>query len=275
MQPLLAGRASESSQTPGVVLTLVALALALVWWWLMSLDRFERPFRKASARVQGHLLEVLLYGAFPRVMLRSLAALTRACAALTLSLLPPCLLFTFPLLVGLAVASGYYEHRPANLGEPVLVRLEGNSDWQLQPGAQFAIEASFRYPSRPLQVWRLRPLAEGELGLEFRNGTLRTSKSLRVADEGWTHGTRNQFGWAWLMSPFEPPLPEGLRSVTVLYPPRVLAWNGYSAPWWLLLLLAFLGWSWLLAAWPPGLALLPRSKTNFRPKEDEQELPVG
>lgn len=241
-----------------MVLTLVALALALTWWWLMSLERFGRPLRLASARVQGHLLEVLLYGAFPGVLLRSLGAVARASLALSLSLLLPSLLFTVPLLAAVVITGSFYAYRPAQVGEPILVTLEGSSDWQLQTSAQYEIAARFRHPYRPLQIWRLRPLAAGNLSLEFRNGSATTLKSLRVAEGGWISRARHRPGWAWLLSPLEPPLPSGLRQMTVLYAPRELGWMGYSAPWWLLLLLAFAGWSWLLALKrPPWLPALP------------------
>jgi hypothetical protein len=246
-----------------VILTLVALALAVLWWLLMSLDRYGRPFRQAGARVQGHLLEVLLYGAFPKVMLRALAAVTRACVSLSLSLLIPSLWFTLPLLVGVVITSASYAHRPVEVGEPVLVSLQyphgdgHGPEWRLDPSPQFAIEVDdFRYPSKPVHLWRIRPLTEGRLTLVFSADGKRLDKDLQVGEGSPVlNPSRSPLGWNWLLSPLEPPIPSDMRSVeiTVEYPDRTLAWKGWSAPWWLLLLLAFLGWSWLLTLVPaPG-----------------------
>ena len=222
----------------------MGFALALVWWGLMALDRFGRPFREAGSRVQGHLLEVLLYGAFPKVMLRSFGAVAKASGRLFLSLLLPSLLFTPPLLVALVLCASRYAYQPATVGQSTLVTLEGSQEWKLKPSPQFQTEASFRHPSRNLQVWRLRPLVAGVLVLDFERGGVTATKSLN-AGEGWMNPERRT-GWAWLASPLEPPLPEGITTLSVRYAPRVISWHGYSAPWWLLLLLAFVAWSWLL-----------------------------
>lgn len=234
------------------MLALVGFALATVWWGLMALDRFGRPFREAGSRVQGHLLEVLLYGAFPRVMLRSLGALTRACARLSLSLLLPSLLFSLPLIMGFVLCAGRYAYRPASLGQSILVTLEGSPEWTLRSSPEFAVEATFRSPSKTLRAWRLKPLMAGALTLNFENGALTTSKSLSVG-QGWVNPQRHPLGWSWLISPLEPPLPDGITNLSVRYAPQMISWNGHSAPWWLLLLLAFVAWSWLFTLLPtPG-----------------------
>jgi hypothetical protein len=220
------------------------------------------------------LLEVLLYGAYPKVMVTTLVAVSRASFSLSLSLLVPSLWFTLPLWAGIVVVSSVYSHRPAQVGEPVLVTLEHNGrdghghDWNLKASPQFDIDVdSFRHPSKPQQFWRLRPLSEGDLTLEFtaENGT--AVKSLKVGGRSALLSSgRNRLGWNWLASPLEAPLPSGfgLNFIAVEYPERTLAWQGWSAPWWLVLLLAFLAWSWLLAlVLPPGNRPLGRQPDSL------------
>lgn len=240
------------SKSQAVILLLVGLALALFWWQLMALDRYGLPLRRAGALVRGHLLEVLLYGAYPKVMLRSLRDVVGASVRLSACLLWPSLWFTLPLLVGVVVANSVYAYRPVRVAESVVVGLvaETATPWKLQPSPLFEIEVDgFRHPLSPAVYWRIKPLAEGRLALVFQGPEKAIGKELRVDARpgGMLCRSRYPLGWSWLLAPLEAPLPSGLHSVSVEYPERVLSWNGWAAPWWALLLLAFLGWSWLLA----------------------------
>jgi hypothetical protein len=242
-----------------VLLCLLALALALAWWLLMATERYGRPFRAAAARVQGHLLEVLLYGAYPAVMLRALAAVIRACGRLSWSLLAPSLWFCLALWPVLAIAAALYAHQPVPVGQSVLLELRsaGASSWTLQapPGLPVEIDG-FTRPGGQARLWRLRPPVEGEFRLLLESGgqsletTLWVGEGLRLLSSG-----RRPAGLRWLLEPFERPLPAdcGVAEIRLDYPPRTLSWKGWSLPWWVVLLLAFLAWSWLLAlVFPPG-----------------------
>lgn len=217
--------------------------------------RYHQPFHEAGARVQGHMFEVMLYGAYPGVLMRCLLDVTRACGSLSLSLLWPSLWFTAPLLAGVVVVSGAYSHQPVQVGQSVLISLEHagpDADWQLRPSPAFEVEiGGFHHPTRPVRLWRIKPKESGELSLLFERGDLTATKSLSAGEGSLLlNPARYPVGWSWLLSPLESPLPAGLNSISVEYPSRTLSWKGLSAPWWLLLLLAFLAWSWLLALLP-------------------------
>jgi hypothetical protein len=244
-----------------VIFALVGLVLSLLWWGLLSLERFRVPFQRAATRLRGHLLEVLLYGGYPRVMLSGLRDLVGASARLSLSLVWPCLLFTPPLLLGFALASSFTAFRPASPAEPIVVALEESEggvgkDWTLEPSPQFVVEIDFRHPRRKARFWRIRPRAEGRLELTFRREEATVVKRLWVGRPGeqcMLLPVSHALGWKWLLTPLEPPLAGGLETLSVEYPARIWGWNGWSVPWWALLLLSFLGWSWLLTLLPqPG-----------------------
>lgn len=249
-----------------MILALLALVLALFWWLMMSLERYGAPFRQAGARIQGHLLEVLLYGAFPRVMLRSLWAVTRACGSLSWALLGPSLWFCLPLLPVLILAASLYSQRPAQVGDPVLVWLRGRGDWALAapPGVELEVNG-FLTPDGATRYWRLKPARAGSLQLVFSQGGRKVEKSLRVGEGLDVLSERRlPFGLSWLAEPLELPLPgdSGVSEIGVDYSPRHLAYAGWSVPWWLLLLLAFVAWSWLLTFLPaPGKRTLRKQRS--------------
>jgi hypothetical protein len=252
-----------------VILCALALALALFWWLMMSLERYGTHFRRAGSAIQGHLLEVLLYGAFPRVMLRSLWSVTRASAGLSWALLAPSLWFCLPLFPALILAAGLYSQRPVQAGEPVLVWLKGKAaaEWTLEPSSAFEVEVDgFTLPDGSARTWRLRARQAGRTELTFRQGAQKLEKSLQVGGGlKLLSDRRVAGGLSWLGAPLESPLPAsaGVSEIRVDYPPRELAWRGWSAPWWVLLLLAFLAWSWLLALLPaPGNRKLRKQRSS-------------
>ncbi len=232
----------------------VGLFLAVAWWALMRVPRFGAPFRAALGRMTGHMLEVLMYGAHPGVLLRALGALGRACFRLSLALLVPSLLFTPFLILGVSLVLATTAYRPFSVGDPVLVRLVGGGeDWSLRPDPGFRVEVErFRRPGTGELYWRLAPLKAGELHLAFEGKGRVEGKSIFVGDGGLLNQARYPLGWRWLLSPWEAPLSGGLETIAVEYPSRVSSLGGRTFAWWIPILLAFFMGSWLLAFVAPG-----------------------
>lgn len=231
----------------------VGLFLAIAWWALMRVQRFGAPFRTALGRMTGHLLEVLMYGAHPGVLLRALGALARACGRLSLTLLLPSLLFTPVLVLGISLVFATTAHRPFAVGQPVLLRVQGQG-WSLRPDPAFEVQVErFRRAGTSELYWRLKPLAPGRLQLIVEGQGESASKTLFVQEVGLLNQARLRPGWRWLLSPWEAPLQgTGLEEISVQYPSRSLLLAGRRWPWWAPTLLAFFAGSWLLALVSPG-----------------------
>ena len=239
-----------------MAIVVVSFFLALLWSVLMLSSRFRRPLERAFLEVQGHLLEVSLYGAFPTVMARSLRSLLGACGRLSSSLLKPSILFALPLGLGLLVLSGTTAYSPASVGEPLLVWIEPeptgpSGDWNLQAPLSINVEVDRFHPlGDTRRYWRLRPQEAGRYSLKFASQRGVCEKSLIVGEESVIlNPSRRPFGVRWLLSPWEPPLGQerNLEEVHVDYPEAVIAWGGTSFSWELVFFLAFLGWTFLLA----------------------------
>lgn len=231
----------------------------------MAQARLATPIRQAGSQVQGTLLEVLVYGAYPPTMLISLAAVTRATGRLFLSLLPVCLLFTVPFILGVSLALVAGSVQAATVGQPLLVSLEhqkgGPTSWSLNPSPSYIVDVDgFRHPAKLATYWRIRPLAEGDHTLTFRSQGLSIAKKLKVGEgSGLASPVRYTLGLTWIVAPWEAPLVSGAQSITIHYPQKMSAWRGWAFPWWLQLLLGFLVWSWLLVFIPlPGNQALSR-----------------
>lgn len=219
-----------------MTLPVIGLALALVWWRLIAIERFARPLSEALRAVHGHLLEMLLYSAYPRVLMGCLGSVLKSSLRLSLSLLMPSLLFVLPLAFGLFLSAGLAQYRPVQPGESVMLSAKSEDQFRLQAPSEVHVEVDgFRHRDLPQTTWRLRPTERGRwrLTLAGESGTSFT-QDLVVGEKAST----------WI-SPFAQ---EGLQ-----YPPRVYLLAGFLTPWWLVLLLWFLGFSWLLSLLPsPG-----------------------
>ncbi len=238
-----------------MAIIVVSFFLALIWSVMMRYPTFRSPLERAILEVQGHLLEVSLYGAFPRVMAGSLGRLLGSCGRLSYSLLRPSIAFAIPLLLGILILFGGYQYRPILVGEPVLVWIEsepstgGVADWTLQVPSSISVEVD-GFASADRKYWRLRSQEAGRHALRFVSARGKCEKSLLVAQESVVlSASRRPFGVRWLLSPWEPPLTGkwNLKEVHVDYPSGVLVLGGRFFSWELVFLLAFLGWTTILA----------------------------
>ena len=219
-----------------MTLPVIGLALALVWWRLIAIERFARPLSGALRAVHGHLLEMLLYSAYPRVLMGCLGSVLKSSLRLSLSLLMPSLLFVLPLAFGLFLSAGFAQYRPVQLGESVMLSAESEEQFRLQAPSEVRVEVDgFRHRDLSQTTWRLRPSERGRWRLTLAGkGGASFTQDLIVGEKAST----------WI-SPF--------AQVGLQYPPRVYLLAGFLTPWWLALLLWFLAFSCLLSLLPsPG-----------------------
>lgn len=219
-----------------MTLPVIGLALALAWWRLIAIERFARPLSGAFRAVHGHLLEMLLYSAYPRVLLGCLGSVLKSSLRLSLSLLMPSLLFALPLALGLVLSAGFAQYRPIQPGESITLTAKSEDQLRLQAPSEVRVEVDgFHHRDLTQTTWRLRPSERGRWRL-----TLAGEKGANFKQD-LVVGERSS---TWI-SPF--------AQVGLQYPQRVYLLAGFPTPWWLVLLLWFLGFSWLLSLLPsPG-----------------------
>lgn len=218
-----------------MILALLSLCLALTWHGLVSPARVAIPLHASLEKVTGHLQEMLLYGASPQLLLKTLIDVGRACLRLSASLLLPCFLFLSPLFLGLYVSAGFYQHRAIHPGESVILRAPSGGVWKLEATPEISVEVSeFQHPKLPRTLWRLRPTRAGHWTLSLKgpegSHTTRPLVARAPSDSSRT----------WL-SPLETSLD---------YPSGDWFPQRWKTPWWAVFLLAFLLWSALLALLP-------------------------
>lgn len=218
-----------------MILALLSLCLALTWRGLVSPTRVATPLRASLEKVTGHLQEMLLYGAFPQVLLKTLIDVGGACLRLSASLFLPCLLFLPPLFLGLYVGAGFYQHRAIHPGESVILRAPAGGVWKLEATPEISVEVSeFQHPKLPQTLWRLRPTQAGDWTLSLRGPEGSHTVVPLVARSPSDSSKR------WL-SPLETSLD---------YPSEDWFSQTWKMPWWAVLLLAFLLWSTVLSLLP-------------------------
>lgn len=225
-----------------MTLALIGIALALVWWRLIAIERFVRPLSGSLRAVHGHLLEMLLYSAYPRVLLGCLSSVLKSSLRLSLSLLMPSLLFALPLALGLFLSAGFAQYRPVQPGESIMLIVKSEEQFRLQAPSEVRVEVDgFHHRDLSQTTWRLRPSERGRWRLILGGeGGASFTQDLVVGEKAST----------WI-SPFAQ---TGLQ-----YPQRVYLLAGYQLPWWLVLLLWFLAFSWLLSLLPS-----PGNRTDHR-----------
>ncbi len=218
-----------------MILALLSLCLALTWRGLVSPARVAVPLRASLEKVTGHLQEMLLYGAFPRLLLETLVDVGRACLRLSASLVLPCLLFLPPLFLGLYLGAGFYQHRATHPGESVILRSPSGGIWKLEAPPEVSVEVSeFQHPKIPQTLWRLRPTRAGHWTLSLK-GPEGSHKMLPLVARSPSDSSR-----IWL-SPLETSLD---------YPSEGWFSQRWKMPWWAVFLLAFLLWSTVLSLLP-------------------------
>lgn len=240
-------------------LALISLLIAWLWNRLLASRRWGAPVQQALTPIPGHLLEVLLYGPYPRAMLTALGAVGRACGRLCWALLPPSLWLAVPCWWALAWSHAQWAYAPVPPGEAILVRLTprlaGDPPPSLRPQPQLTAEVSaFRDPQSHSLYWRLRPQAEGLYLLRWEQGGQSWEVTLRASSKPGARLELGLFPWGveWLWSPWRPPLgsQSPVQELRLLYPERSLRWGGWPLPWWLPLVLGVVAWSWVLHRLP-------------------------
>ena len=168
---------------------------------------------------------MLLYGAYPRLLLAMLADVARACLTLSRALIVPSVLFLPPLLSALYLAAGLYHHRPLKVGESAILTSHSQRDFELKTPVEVKVDiANFRHPQLNRRLWRLRATQPGDWELNLDGPTTMVVSASPEAAYPWID-----------------PLDDALA-----HPTRAHLSKIFRAPWWLALLLFFLLWSWLL-----------------------------
>jgi len=236
---------------PALVLSLVALATALLMLLVFRLTSNQEGIRRAKARVIGQLLAIRLFPDDPWVTLRSLGGALRDNLVYLRHSLVPFLVLLAPLVLLLVQLDLRFSRLPLRPGESTTVGVvlaepasAAPPDLRLEAPAGLAVETPALWiPSLREVNWRVRAEKPGAYELRFANGARSFSKDLVVAAEGSTHCraplvklSTERTGGGFLAEVFHPAEPRlaadlEVASAYVDYPPREFKLLGFRMHW--------------------------------------------
>ena len=230
------------------------LALTLAFTRLADLA----ALRVARNRVQAHLLEIRLFSAEPRLVLRAQGSLIRANARLLSVLALPVFLLTLPMAWLWLQFESMYGFGPLPLGQPAIVTVQMRS--ALAPDDRNALQAplGIAVESPPVRSfsdrqvsWRVRPIepVRGELRLALRGRTF--EKAIAAGERGvFLLPRRSGSLLETLLRPGEGRLPEGdVAWVEVEYPKADVTIAGIALSWIAWFLIISTASAFLFARW--------------------------
>lgn len=228
--------------------------LALVVYALFS---NQEAIKRTKNRLMARLLEIRLFQDDPLLTLSAFGRVLTGTAAYMKDSLKPLIVMLPIVVLWIAQLAGWFEWRPMNIGESVVVKAALKPETKLagQPAALevpqgFEIETpAFRSPAGNEVLWRLRAnsAGSGPLVLKVAGGTAEMpivsgQKLAEVAPIKL--GSTSGF-WDRVLYPMDKPLAADsiFKEIHIDYPSRTLTIGGFEVNWliWLLLVSIILG----------------------------------
>jgi len=220
-------------------LFLVSAAAGLALLWVFRKTSDQAAIRRTKKRLQGHLLEIRLYGDDPAILWQAQRRLLAANARYFALMLRPAAIVTLPMILLLVVLDGYYGRRPLEPGQAAVVTAQLAS---ARDGAVFRLEApdgievetpGVRILEAHQVSWRIRAVRPTSGELRLVGGPVTLTKSVVAGGEcRFVSSRRVHLLPALLLYPGERPLPEaGVDWIEVDYPAAYVRLFGFEAHW--------------------------------------------
>ena len=213
--------------------------------WIVGKTSNQRAIERAKKRMQAYLLEMRLYSDEPRLLFRAQGNLLLNNARYVGHMLRPALVLGLPMVVLFAHFDSVYGHRPLQVGESALFRVDTtlpSQDLTLKATGAFEVESVAVGSAVSSQVfWRLRAVNEGagQVLLETADGSVEMAA---MVGEGTPYLSANRHGPYWrkfLFSPGEPSFSlKSVEGLSINYPRRDIGFGPFETHWvvWFLLI---------------------------------------
>lgn len=216
---------------------------AAVFVWIFRGFSNQSALKRKKGRMFARALELLLFRHDMIVSLKAFPRIAAANASYLKELLLPVGVALIPSVLLLIQLASWFDHRPYDLGESVLVTvdldervpvLEGKVLLATSPGLEVETEA-LRVPSLNQLNWRLRAQNEGAAWIDIQLDEVSLRKSIIVGSGlQKTSECRVRSGfWKKLLHPSEPPIgaDNPVEQICVRYPDPELSVAGLDVPW--------------------------------------------
>lgn len=212
-----------------VSLTIVSAVIGVLLLFLFKYTSNQNAIGRTRDAINANLLAIKLYKDSIAVALASQARLFVGSLKLLVYSIVPMLIMIVPVSLILAQMGLWYQARPFNVGDPIIVKLELGRPFDNQ--TPIALEAAkgvqtvvgpVRVYSKKEVYWKLKAVKSGDHRLVFRVGEKRYEKRLAIGD-GLMRLSLKRPGTDFfdvLLHPLEKPFSRGsvVSAITLLYP---------------------------------------------------------
>jgi hypothetical protein len=236
------------SRWPLMALLIVSAVTGVLMTLVFRYTSNQKALGRVVDRSRGHLLAIKLFKDDLRGMFRSLAHIFGLVAARLWYSLFPVLVMVIPFLFLLAQLALRYEHRPLEVGESSVVRLQLTEDaWGSHQDVELETEGQIDVETEPLRdeavhsvYWRIKPASTGASTLRWQLGSSHVEKELMVGESELQleKVSRRRAGTGMLdrlLNPGEPAFGmfSPVSAIEIHYPRRATPILGWPIPWWL------------------------------------------
>jgi uncharacterized membrane protein (DUF106 family) len=223
------------------VISMLAGVLMLL---IFRLTSNQAKIKEAKDKMQGHLLEILLFKNSPRIILSAQKELLRYNVRYMKHAFKPMLFMILPVSLLLIHLDGWFGSRPLRAGESAIVSVK-LSDEGPKLISQITLETDkgLIVETPPLRItetgeiyWRIRAEAPGDHQITIRTDGHTIRKKVTVSQTGFTRLSRSMVGSSFqdiMLNPGENPIKPDvfINKIEVGYPVRVIKILGWKSHW--------------------------------------------
>ncbi len=229
---------------PAWALAVISLLAGVLMLLIFRRTSNQARIKEAKDKMQGHLMEVLLFKDSPRIILTALKNLVRYNGLYLRYAFTPLVYMILPVSLLLVHLDGWFGYRPLQVGESAIFSVTLSPDGpRVMSRVSIETDKGLTIETPPLRIlqngeidWRIRAEAPGEHLITVNASGHKVRKKIQVSETKLTRLSKVMVGSSFLdvlLNPGEGPIEQGsfIHSITVGYPAREIEFLGWRSHW--------------------------------------------